>query len=62
MSGLEEEPVYCPCCGERITLLVDCSLSEQSYVEDCSVCCRPLVVTVTVDDDGDIALTLVPES
>lgn len=26
---------------------------EQEYVEDCQVCCRPIVLSVTVDVDGD---------
>ena len=42
----------CPYCGERISLVVDLSIPEQEYVEDCSVCCRPMVVAVLADDDG----------
>lgn len=37
---------FCPYCGERIELVVDCSIPEQSYIEDCSVCCHPMVVVV----------------
>ncbi|MCA9783511.1 MAG: CPXCG motif-containing cysteine-rich protein [Candidatus Cloacimonetes bacterium] len=46
MSGLEACTIQCPCCWEEIEILVDCSVSRQEYVEDCSVCCRPLVLTV----------------
>jgi hypothetical protein len=28
--------------------------SEQEYVEDCPVCCRPNVVHVEVDEDGEV--------
>jgi hypothetical protein len=42
----------CPCCGEPIQLIIDCSIAEQEYVEDCQVCCRPLVVKALVDSDG----------
>lgn len=42
----------CPYCGEPIDLLVDTELPEQSYIEDCSVCCRPIDVQVTVVDGG----------
>jgi hypothetical protein len=42
--------VTCPHCWETITLFVDLSVPEQSYVEDCSVCCRPLNVQVRCDD------------
>ena len=47
MSGLETATIDCPYCGEPIELLIDASVEQQEYVEDCSVCCRPLVVTVT---------------
>lgn len=57
MPGLTEQPISCPCCGETITILVDDSLPEQEYVEDCQVCCRPIVLHVSVDMDGDAAVT-----
>jgi hypothetical protein len=37
--------VTCPYCGETITLLLDLSVEEQSYIEDCSVCCQPMTVS-----------------
>jgi hypothetical protein len=43
----------CPYCGERIEAVVDPSVSEQSYLEDCSVCCRPITLTVSVDSEGN---------
>lgn len=42
----------CPYCGEPIELFVDDSAGGQQYIEDCQVCCRPIVVTVSVDVDG----------
>ncbi len=42
--------VDCPYCGEAIEVLVDTSVDHQQYIEDCSVCCRPIVFTVTADD------------
>lgn len=44
--------ITCPYCGESIEILVDDSAGSQQYVEDCQVCCRPIVVTVAVDGDG----------
>jgi hypothetical protein len=41
----------CPYCGETIEILIDLSLSEQEYIEDCSVCCRPILLDVSVTDD-----------
>lgn len=45
--------VHCPYCGEPIELFVDDSAGAQRYIEDCQVCCRPIVVAVSVDEDGD---------
>ena len=39
------EKSYCPYCGEPIELLIDTSITQQEYVEDCEVCCRPMVVS-----------------
>ena len=36
--------VQCPYCGETIEIQVEASAGEQAYVEDCSVCCRPIEV------------------
>lgn len=55
---LEECAVDCPYCGEPITLLVDRSCEEQSYVEDCEVCCQPMVVSVFVYEDGQVGLSV----
>lgn len=44
--------ISCPYCGETIEVLVDPSVEQQSYVEDCQVCCRPMNMTVTVDGEG----------
>ena len=46
--------VTCPYCGETITLLLDLSVDEQSYIEDCSVCCQPMNVSYRVED-GELA-------
>lgn len=42
--------VTCPYCGERFKTVVDCSAGNQEYVEDCEVCCKPIVFTVTAED------------
>lgn len=42
--------VSCPYCGETITLLLDLSVEEQTYIEDCSVCCQPMAVSYTASD------------
>lgn len=53
----ESRMVDCPYCGERFELVVDPSAADQEYVEDCFVCCRPIVISVQVDAD-DITVAL----
>lgn len=52
MSLVETVSVQCPYCGEPVELVVDCSAGAQDYIEDCTVCCRPMQVAVEVRDDG----------
>jgi hypothetical protein len=48
---LESTEIQCPYCGERIEVEIDCSAGSQDYIEDCQVCCRPMVVRVVIDAD-----------
>ena len=41
---LHEQTINCPCCGENISVVLDLSVPEQNYVEDCSVCCRAILL------------------
>ncbi|PKQ44522.1 CPXCG motif-containing cysteine-rich protein [Confluentibacter flavum] len=36
----------CPYCWEPISMLLDSSVSKQTYIEDCEVCCNPIQVSV----------------
>lgn len=56
MNELVEKSVDCPYCGENIDILLDPSESDQSYIEDCQVCCRPILFNVVEDVDGDLQL------
>jgi hypothetical protein len=45
--------VTCPYCAEEVEITLDPgSGSSQQYVEDCQVCCRPWLVSVSYDEDG----------
>ncbi|MEX1184881.1 MAG: CPXCG motif-containing cysteine-rich protein [Gemmatimonadota bacterium] len=45
--------IACPYCGEEIEVLVDPGGGPlQEYIEDCEVCCRPLHLTVSWDEEG----------
>lgn len=45
----------CDSCGEEIVVPIDLSAgAQQRYVEDCPVCCRPHVIHVQIDEDGEV--------
>jgi len=45
----EEAQITCPFCWETLTILLDLSLPEQDYIEDCQVCCQPIRISYTSD-------------
>jgi|TARA_B110000211_G_scaffold139355_1_gene159310 transcription elongation factor Elf1 len=55
---LLERDIYCPYCGESQTVLIDTSEEEQTYIEDCQVCCRPIDFIVSVDNQGDVVVEI----
>lgn len=44
----------CPYCWQRISIIVEPEAEEQTYIEDCEVCCRPIRIDIVIDD-GEIA-------
>jgi transposase-like protein len=38
--------ITCPHCGETFSLEVDTSQAKQDLIEDCSICCRPINLTI----------------
>jgi hypothetical protein len=55
---------YCAYCGEPNLTFIDLSAGgQQSYVEDCQVCCNPNILYVRVDEDTlDIEIDTESES
>ncbi|MBT3811269.1 MAG: CPXCG motif-containing cysteine-rich protein [Gammaproteobacteria bacterium] len=62
MNVLAERTEQCPYCGESIDLLIDPSEMQQNYIEDCQVCCQPVIIDVTVTHEGEISLFLLQEN
>ncbi len=58
---LQEWPLSCPCCGEPITVLIDGTAGDQIQVEDCQVCCQPLLISITIAYDGEAQVQVSPE-
>jgi hypothetical protein len=48
-----EYKVSCPYCGEQLSILIDGSVGQQEYIEDCQVCCRPMTIRVELAYNGD---------
>ncbi|MGD8441808.1 MAG: CPXCG motif-containing cysteine-rich protein [Holophagae bacterium] len=46
--------VLCPYCGQPVELLIDGTVANQRYVEDCEVCCRPMIVEVDATPDEPV--------
>jgi hypothetical protein len=51
-QGVAEHAFACPYCWERVTVLVDTSVPDQDYVEDCEVCCNPIAIHVRTSGGG----------
>ena len=53
-QNLDTAQILCPYCGEEIEILIDCSAGNQSYVEDCQICCAPIEIAVNVNSAGEL--------
>jgi hypothetical protein len=52
----------CAFCGEENELLVDAGSGRRvTLTEDCRVCCRPNLLTITVDGDGAVLVVVSQE-
>jgi hypothetical protein len=67
-AGLNDYHSYlCEFCGEENEIFVDGSMVVSSggqryqLTEDCAVCCRPNLITIFVDRDGEVFLDVAQE-
>mgnify|MGYP002476520477 CR=1 FL=1 len=56
-----EQVISCPYCGESQSTLVDPENIGVSYVEDCQVCCQPMVVLPQDAGEGMVDLVVMRE-
>jgi len=40
----------CPYCWQTISMVLEMSVPEQTYVEDCEVCCQPIEVSYAIEE------------
>ncbi|MCB1736038.1 MAG: CPXCG motif-containing cysteine-rich protein [Gammaproteobacteria bacterium] len=50
---LNELIIQCPYCGEFITLFVEPGIESHDYIEDCTVCCRPIELHQEIGANGE---------
>lgn len=50
----EEYSFTCPHCWQTVVILLDLSAGDQTYVQDCEVCCNPIEIAYQVEQ-GEIA-------
>lgn len=62
MNVIETATIQCPYCWEMIDITVDCSVPSQEYVEDCEVCCQPIVLLINTNNDDAPSITVKRES
>ena len=62
MQSLEEQLISCPYCGEQLEVLIDQQEVGHEYVEDCQVCCKPIIVSVTSDSMGNLFVSVRDEN
>lgn len=49
---LQEIAYDCPHCWQPNTTLLDLSAPLDAFIEDCRVCCHPVLLEVTDAEDG----------
>ncbi|KAB7623730.1 CPXCG motif-containing cysteine-rich protein [Alkalilimnicola sp. S0819] len=62
MDQLIPNEIHCPYCDARQEVLLDPSVPEQEYVEDCQVCCQPILFRVSINEEGAADVSLRPEN
>jgi hypothetical protein len=62
MESLTQKTAACPYCGESIEVLIDQEEIGERYIEDCQVCCKPIIFFVSLDSAGSLIVSLHDEN
>ena len=52
MNPIETIDDLCPWCSASVSLDIDTTFDDQEYIEDCGVCCSPILVRIRVPEMG----------
>jgi hypothetical protein len=55
---MEEHFFQCPYCWEEISMLFDSSVNNQTYIEDCEICCNPIEINPIFSNSELITLNI----
>ncbi|NEX22141.1 CPXCG motif-containing cysteine-rich protein [Thiorhodococcus mannitoliphagus] len=60
MNPIETVTSRCPWCDAPLEIDLDVTAGGRSYVEDCQICCAPIVIEFEFSgaDEDEIAFTL----
>lgn len=47
----------CPYCWEEISMLLDGSLNQTEYIEDCEVCCNPINISFQQQEESIVSFS-----
>jgi transcription elongation factor Elf1 len=61
LNQLTETSIGCPYCGETINVLIDSADTDQQYIEDCQVCCKPIIFLVSQSVNGEFDVNVYSE-
>jgi hypothetical protein len=61
MHPVHTARINCPYCGEPLVLTFEPIGEAQQYIEDCQVCCQPMVCLISDDGNGKAQLVVQAE-
>ncbi|MDX8388753.1 MAG: CPXCG motif-containing cysteine-rich protein [Ghiorsea sp.] len=62
MTYSDTTAIECPYCWEFIEVVIDHSQNHQEYIEDCSVCCRPINIHVDCENGNLTSISALSEN
>ena len=54
MQGEAEVFFQCPYCWQNVSMVFETNYPKQEYIEDCEVCCNPILIFYDKEDDGTV--------
>jgi len=50
----------CPYCWSEISMLLDLSVTQQAYIEDCEICCNPIRISYRANNNDIVNFSAQP--